>query len=206
MSSLRSIADARRSMATFIPLIAYGEWRCVSEGARKRSADSTSAIPRRTSKLATVEARLPPRRSDGFARKPLARFSADRGSAYLGAHFIAHASAGHSEIHALVRTSQAGLGVRIKCATQQSGFVVLIRLVNRNPAEIFAYFKQSLVSLVPLGAGFIEEHASLMRPAELHETGLTDVGSEPPRVFHILVIAVLAIRHPADHFFQVLSF
>src|SRR5438309_1774820 len=117
MSSLRSIADSRRSMATFIPVIAYGEWRCASDGARKRSADSTSAMPRRTSKWATVEATLPARRRLGFARKPLARASTDTASAGLAVHFIARPSRRHPKIHALqidiLRTSQAGLVVRL---------------------------------------------------------------------------------------------
>src|SRR5207245_2488747 len=209
MSSLRSIADSRRSMATFIPVIAYGEWRCASDGARKRSADSTSAMPRRTSKWATVEATLPARRRLGFARKPLARASTDTASAGLAVHFIARPSRRHPKIHALqidiLRTSQAGLVVRIANA-HQLGLVILIRFVNCNPPEIFAHFEEALVSFVPLGAGFVEEHATLVRPAKLYETGLTDVGSEPAGIFQVLVIAVLAVGEAADHLFHVLLF
>src|SRR5207244_10376879 len=175
MSSLSLIAEARRAMTTSIPAIAEGEWKYASDGARKRSAHSTSAMPRRTSKWATVEATLPARRRLRFARKPLARASTDTASAGLAVHFIARPSRRHPKIHALqidiLRTSQAGLVVRIANA-HQLGLVILIRFVNCNPPEIFAHFEEALVSFVPLGAGFVEEHSSLLRPSTVYETGL----------------------------------
>src|SRR5947209_15963449 len=70
-------------------------------------------------------------------------------------------------------------------------FVVLIRFINGDSAEVFAHFEEVLIPVVPLGAGLVEKHASLVWPAELHKSSLADVGSELARVFHILVIVVL---------------
>ena len=53
---------------------------------------------------------------------------------------------------------------------------ILIRLIDHEAAGIVSQFPQLLIALVPFGAGFVDENASLVRPSELHEAGLADVG------------------------------
>src|SRR5437870_1430840 len=74
--------------------------------------------------------------------------------------------------------------------------------IDRDTTEIFGEFDQTLVTVVPLGAGFVEKHAALVGPSELHETSFADVGTQPAGVFQVLVIGVFRIAKALDQFFQ----
>ena len=63
---------------------------------------------------------------------------------------------------------------------------VLVGLVDDEAADIVGQLAEPLVVVVPLGAGLIDENAALIRPPELHKTGLADVGLQPAGVFQVL--------------------
>src|SRR5713101_3142637 len=46
---------------------------------------------------------------------------------------------------------------------------------------------------VPFGPRFIDEDASLVRPSQLHEPGLADVGLQPAAFFYILFASVITL-------------
>ena len=57
------------------------------------------------------------------------------------------------------------LGLRQPAPIAQLAFVILVRFVDGDAAEIFGDFEQALVALVPIGADFAQKHRSLVGPA-----------------------------------------
>src|SRR6267143_1762234 len=75
-----------------------------------------------------------------------------------------------------------------------SPLFVLVRLIDHESAGIIRQFAQVLIVLVPFRASFINEDASLVRPSQLHEPGLSDVGLQPATFFQIFFASVIAVR------------
>src|SRR5207248_5554826 len=59
--------------------------------------------------------------------------------------------------------------------------------------------------VVPFSASFINEDATLVGPAELHETGLASVGFQPARLLQVLFVCVFAIGETLRELIQFLA-
>ena len=59
--------------------------------------------------------------------------------------------------------------------------------------------------LVPFGASFINEDASLIGPSELHEPGLSDVSLQPAALFQIFFASVIAVGEPLGQALQLFA-
>src|SRR5579885_3741451 len=77
---------------------------------------------------------------------------------------------------------------------------VLIGFVDSQAAEFIRDFQQVLVTLVPFGADFAEEHRSLIGPAELQISDFADVRAEPASVFHVIAVGELGVGQALYHF------
>src|SRR5438309_10749975 len=75
-------------------------------------------------------------------------------------------------------------------------------VIDRDTTEIFGEVDQTLVTVVPLGAGFVEKHAALVGRSELHETSFAHIGTQPAGVFEVLVIGVFRIAEALDRFLR----
>src|SRR5215831_7529834 len=53
-----------------------------------------------------------------------------------------------------------------------SAFLVLIGFVDHETSDVLGQFTQALVIVIPFGARLVEEHNSLMGPAQLYESSL----------------------------------
>src|ERR1019366_5266868 len=173
--SLRTNAASSRSRADFIPLICSGSWRSPSSGERKRAAASGSSIPRPTSRSA----------STGKAEGDTLSFE----SCSAASRTLAFGEFSGLAIHRMRRrkTNQAGCfhssefpkAPEQKISTITFSLLVLVRCVDHESAGIIRQFAQLLIMFVPFRARFIDKNASLVRPSELHETGLPDVSLQP---------------------------
>ena len=84
-------------------------------------------------------------------------------------------------------------------------FFVLVRLIDHESAAIIRQFAEVLIMLVPFGASFINEDASLVRPSQLHEPGLSDVGLQPAAFFQIFFASVVAVGEPLGQALQLFA-
>src|SRR5713226_3123756 len=67
------------------------------------------------------------------------------------------------------------------------GFFVLAGLVDGKAGEILGHLEDVLVALVPRRGSFVDHHYALLSEAELHKTGLPDVGAQPAGILQFLI-------------------